>query len=122
MKIKINKKYTNGHEQEIIVHTINGPDRDYPVIASRCDKGIWIVSQYTENGEYLAHVSTPENLIEVKEKKKLIGFVNVYDGVNPSIHSSSILANTFAAGCETPRIACIDLSKHNIFYEENEGL
>lgn len=61
---------------------------------------------------------------EVKEKKQLTGFVNVYENVIGKIHSSKEEANESGKvfGDLETRIACIDLSQYEIFYEENEGL
>ena len=50
----------------------------------------------------------------------LTGWVNVFsDSFMSGIHSTKKLADGYA---NNDRIACIDLSKHNITYEEGEGL
>lgn len=120
MKIEINKKYTNKRDCEIVIHTVNGPDLEYPVVASVCDEGVWIPKMYTSIGRDNSLYPTVEDLIEVKEKKQLTGFVNVYEGLKISrIHPDK--KNADDNSVET-RIACINLSQYNILYEEGEGL
>lgn len=123
MKIDTNKKYkTELEELETIVHTTSGPNPDYPVVASIKTENGWRSYDFTEKGKFACqYTGHPLDLIEVKEKKQLTGFVNVYKSNLSTHHRTKELADDYAKAIEI-RIACIDLSQYGIFYEENEGL
>ena len=56
----------------------------------------------------------------MSEKKQLTGWVNVYPEKSyDGMYSSKEMADQHAA---PTRVACVDLSKHNIKYEQGEGL
>jgi hypothetical protein len=57
------------------------------------------------------------DLINIPEKRRLTGWINVYPTNNT--HQSKAMADGNAGDS---RIACLDLSKYNIEFEEGEGL
>jgi len=61
----------------------------------------------------------PSDLINIPEKRKMTGWVNVYpDGAGVILKTKSECDRN-AAG---DRIACLDLSKYNIEFEEGDGI
>lgn len=60
------------------------------------------------------------DLINIPEKRKLTGWVNVYQNGDLAHHESKLAAdqNRSVYYC----IACLDLSKYNIEFTEGEGL
>ena len=77
--------------------------------------------QWTSDGKYYDKQSNSiYDLINIAEKRKLTGFVNVYQNGDLANHESKLAAdqNRSAYNC----VACLDLSKYNIEFEEGEGL
>lgn len=78
-----------------------------------------------DNKEFSCYRTAFENEAEnVPEKQKLTGFANIYkDKSNTGLlhvtHKNKKDADLFSS---KSRIACIDLSKYNIEFEEGEGL
>lgn len=101
------------------------PTRNNQPIAGVVDGDCDDIMQWSADGSYIGKLKTvsPLDLINIPEKHKLTGWVNVYrDDFGGrfigSSHSSKSLATDYGAG----RIACLDLSKYNIEFEEGDGL
>jgi hypothetical protein len=124
-KIDINKKYRTADGREVCIFTTESPDAEYPVVGVVRDlDGLWSPESWTLYGEYVydgMSNGTRSNLIEVKEKKKLTGYVNVYKDGCATVHLNKATAE-FHRKDDGNCIACIPIDKYNIEYEENEGL
>ena len=57
------------------------------------------------------------DLVNIPQKRRLTGWLNVYSTHN--MHDSKAQADEWASDS---RIACLDLSKYNIEFEDGEGL
>ncbi len=69
MKIDINKKYRTRDGREVIIHAIDGPETDGPIIASvKCLKG-WDTRTHRPDGSWSLGVSD-RDLIEVREPRE----------------------------------------------------
>lgn len=121
MKIEINKKYKTRDGGKARIYITNGKE-PYPVHGAYSDpqKEEWIMNTWTLQGfNDKDGTQTDLDLIEVKEKKQLTGFVNCYANGLCSWYEEKYNADKSAAA---NRIACIDLSQYGIFYEVGEGL
>lgn len=127
-KIDINKKYRTRDGREVRLFTTSRASDKYTVVGEILEEGhtgstigIWTSEgKQTDNpiDEWDTH---PHDLVEVKRKIKLTGFLNVYRGYDiHSLHSTKDQADQEAN--MSLRTACIDLSKYNIEFEEGEGL
>lgn len=122
MKIDINKKYKTRNDLEYFCYWV-GDGKAHGAYITK--DGVRKVIVHTDEGHYYPNRQMSElDLIEVKEKKQLTGFLNVYeDGIRGNnLWPSKEDADMTALSHHTNRIACIDLSQYGIFYEENEGL
>lgn len=126
-KIDINKKYTTRDGRQVRLFTTESPDPMFPVCGALNKDGEWTNQSWSGDGEFLSNTQASDfDLIEAKEKIKLTGFLNVYTGMQGqhylSIHPNKALAISEVNENKAPAIAILDLSKHNIEFEEGEGL
>lgn len=120
MKIDINKKYTTrqGWEVELFTDKASG---EFPIVGQMLhpDSG-WTLIKWNLSGAWaIGQEGHPNDLIEVKEKIKLTGFLNVYKSSRHQAHKDKMDADCNAS---SDRIARLDLSKYNIEFEIGEGL
>ena len=92
--------------------------------------GRWSIITLRKTGELRIHRETGQaddgedksDFDIMPEKKQLAGWVNVYpDFTGESLHTTRESADK-ATSSRGGRIACVDLSKYNITYEQGEGL
>lgn len=91
-----------------------------PIIAEGLDKhGNVSLSNCGIDGRVYPGFESSCDLINIPEKKKLTGHVNINMSGAISVWSTRDMADFNKS---LGRIACLDLSKYNIEYEEGEGL
>lgn len=104
--IDINKKYRTRSGRAAVVHSINGPRKGYPVVASIESPGSdggWIAYDFTANGVNLAGSTSERDLIEIREPREW--WVNVYPtGPEQYLYPSKEAAN---GGSGSKRTECI---------------
>lgn len=77
--ISMDKKYQTRDGREVIVHTVDGPDEDEPVVASVNNGTRWVCSTWYKNGKAVINgLDNPGDLIEVREPREI--WVNEYEG------------------------------------------
>jgi hypothetical protein len=82
MKISMDKKYeTRGMANYNIlpakIYSVEGNQFDY-IHGAILKDGKWISINWTQDGKFLKHQDSEYDLVEVKERKKIEGWVNVY--------------------------------------------
>jgi hypothetical protein len=114
--IDLSKKYTTRKGLKVTIYSIDlDLSEEYPVIGKI--EGNQTVQQWSLNGEYYKAISLHDaDLIEVKEKKILTGFVNIYSSHTSGIHKSIIDAERVQLD------GIIARKQITIEYEEGEGL
>jgi hypothetical protein len=114
--IEIGKKYKTVLGNNVVIHTVNGLDKDYPVIGeiiSTSDGGDTTLSSWSDKGE--SKYYTSENIVEVKEKHKRTVWINIYPNCL-CLHEHEANAKSQLS---TDRIACVEVTFE---YEEGQGL
>ena len=115
--IDMNKIYRTRDQKIVRIYATDGGD-EFPVHGAI--KGIegWSTGEWTAEGTFhlgMAGMSSPHDLVEVKQWIKQEVWVNVYRSRN-TVHPSRAAADTIAW---EDRIACL---KFEINCEEGEGL
>lgn len=115
--IDINKKYRTRDGREVRIYATDAGGKQ-PVHGAYLSKeGAWKVTYWKEEGMWVRGQSTNLDLIEIREKKKISGWVNIYpDGDLGGVYISKEKADRAASA---RRIACKYIE---IEYEEGEGL
>lgn len=114
--IDINKKYRTRDGSEVRIYATDGNGKCPVHGAWLMEDGTWLQGAWSCDGVW-AHGSVSNlDLIEVREKKKLAGWVNIYPRGTSVLFESSELANKYFL---SSRIACKYIE---IEYEEGEGL
>ncbi len=133
-KMEVGKRYKAVRDNEEIEVKCIGYDDvsafayDYPWIIAAKDQGyaVWNVDQYGRNIRLGLRI-----IAEIKPKRRLRGWVNVYEermlgGIDQLLQTSHAYAKKEVADKYRNKnfftIACLDLSKYNIEFEEGEGL
>lgn len=91
--------------RKAVIHTTEGMSENFPLVGEViCDGNETAPRTWTRKGAYTdnIHWESPFDLINVPEKIKLTGWVNVYDGGYFTLHQTRKSAD---AGQE--RLACI---------------
>lgn len=117
--ISMNKKYQTRDGKPVRLLCIDETLSRYPVIGVIADEGE--SSSWTKDGYYYhdAEETDPYDLVEVKEEKTVVGWVNVFeDGSISMIYKTKEYANESFSGWVT-RVACVPVT---ITYKEGDGL
>ena len=116
------KCYQTLDGQPVRILCVDAPG-DYPVIGY-IDDGVSDPEAWTASGKYFSDSNSPspEDLVEVREKRRLNGWINVFsDGVGEIAWQSKEQADSNASRINSKRrVACVDLSKFE--YEVGDGL
>lgn len=119
MKIEVGKYYRCVYGDKIYIAGETPFNEMYPFIAVS-ETGVNI-ALLTADGKLYDDIESESDwdvIEEIKPKRKLTGWMNIYrEGIKGFIHENKVLADNHANN----RIACIDLSKYNIEYEDGEG-
>lgn len=120
MTIDLSKKYRTRDGRDVRILCTDAPG-EYPVIgyAINSDASI-ILCKWMREGRYQVIDWPCLDLVEVREKRRLIGRLNVYENGVAVMYYQKQCADNAAASVNVARIACIDLSR--IEYEVGEGL
>lgn len=116
MKIEMGKQYKTRDGRDVRVLCIDGPDKNYPVVAA-VNNGdgddYWTPEDFTEDGTYVVDdPGSVNDLIEVKPE--ITEYVNIYsDGT----HYGYPTKQRADSSADSDRIACIKIT-----YCEGEGL
>lgn len=89
------------------------------LVDSDTESGTQSVMTYMSDGRYYSKFESPYDLINIPEKRKLTGWLNMYESGYGGVHKTRSEADKWY---EERRIACLDLSKYNIEFEVGEGL
>jgi hypothetical protein len=114
--IDLSKKYKTTSDESVKLYAIEG---GRVIGAIQCEDGRWRAEDWdASNGNYYydGEPSGDTDLIEVKEKKTLTGFVNIYSSHTSTIHKSIIDAERVQLD------GIIARKQITIEYEEGEGL
>lgn len=118
--IDMNKKYRTRDGQKVRILCVDGYDPIYPVIGlveNQPSPKTW-----TEAGKYVQNEidSDPNDLVEDKEGRKIIGWINVYrDGKLGNINETKEVCDAYAKAMGSERFACVPIT---ITCKEGEGL
>ena len=79
-EISLDKKYRTRDGREVKLYATDGGD-NYPVHgATKNAEGNWIAWTWAITGRSFMCEENANDLIEIKEQRKLVGYVNVYPG------------------------------------------
>jgi hypothetical protein len=121
-KIDINKKYTTRQGLEVKLFTTEGRCNGGEVIGevfTGVGMGWEAIKRYPDGSVWGNGREDMLDLIEVKEKIKLTGFLNVYKYGVSELYPCQFDAKREA---KSKIMAILDLSKYNIEFEEGEGI
>jgi hypothetical protein len=113
--ISLDKTYRTRDGKEVKLYAVH-EGQNFPVHGAILIDGKWSATMWSVDGKW--HPSGPSSeldLIEVKPKRTLDVWVNVYEG-----HTASHMTKKIADGCQLYNLlACIHIVQE---YEEGEGL
>jgi len=114
------KKYRTRDGKEVRVYATDGAV-PYSVHGATLNDGEWVVFTWTAGGEYAAGSSNKRDIIEVREKLTVSGWVNLYRlprGISMGhVYHTKEEACLARAGIDTT--ACVHVT---VEYEEGGGL
>lgn len=127
-KIDINKKYRTRDGREVRLFTTESRNKSHTVVGEVLNReGEWWTCRWTPDGFCNEDRSSYSfDLVEVKEKIKLDGFLGIFRTHNEELSCSIFKSVEHAKEClkavgMEPE-AVLDLSKYNIEFEKGEGL
>lgn len=95
-----------------------------PIVAEYQENGgYWDVGNFNADGTFYHDGAQGDNdLINIPEKRKLTGWLNVYDCFGYGMRYETKQECDDNVNNSRTRLACIDLSKYNIEFTEGDGL
>ena len=113
--IELGKQYQTRDGREVRIYAVDG-EAFFPIHGAVKSMGVWYVSNWSAAGSHQHNAGY--NLIEIKPKRKIEFWVNVYpDGRFSAL--SHRTRESADADANSYRIACIHFTRE---YEEGEGL
>lgn len=112
-KVDIRKKYMTLEQRPVRILCVDAPG-DCPVVGYMCVDDGSFPGSWTADGKWLTASDQPSeyDLVEVPEKRRMDGWVNVYeDGTGANRFPTKEAADSFTKYCFRKRIACVDLSQ-----------
>ena len=111
--IEMKKKYQTAKGNDVVIHTVNGADRAFPVVGEIICKGGPRLMKWSLEG--WPQFNNSDFLVEVKQKHRRTVWINIYPNCL-CLHEHEENAKSQLA---VDRIACVEIPFE---YEEGQGL
>ena len=118
--ISMDKKYQTKDGNPVTILRIDIKDMLYPVVGIVShEEGTETVETYTSTGAFITNRESPQDLVEVVEKKKVKKWINIYEHEKNITYSAWDSKGEADTSASNNRIACKEIE---IEYIDSEGL